>query len=122
MPCSAASVAEVPFPAYAVKVGWRAAGACTDELGGRETGTVFYAPSSRRVPSRVAYSIVSADPLVWPEGARRTIRDGTRLRYVRRGATTVVTWLRSGHTCVLTATGVPRAELLELAAWDGRRG
>ena len=30
-----------------------------------------------------------------------------------------VTWLRGGHTCVLTGSGVSEDELLELAAWQG---
>jgi hypothetical protein len=111
----AASVAGVAFPAYPARLGWRASGARTDALDGRETSTVFYTRGGRQV----AYSIVSAEGLAWPEGAHRTVRDGTPLRSLRRGGTTIVTWLRSGHTCVLTATDTPRGELLELAAWDG---
>ena len=112
----AASVAGVPFPAYGPKLGWHASGARADELHGRDTRTVFYAHGRRRV----AYSIVSADALAWPAGARRTVLDGIALRYLRRHGQTIVTWLRAGHTCVLTATDVPRAELLELAVWDGK--
>ena len=33
---------------------------------------------------------------------------------------TVVTWERGGHTCVLSAEGVPADELLELAGWKGK--
>ena len=37
----------------------------------------------------------------------------------RDGDRTVVTWLRDGHTCVLSGSGVPRRTMLELAAWKG---
>ncbi len=112
----AASVAGVSFPAYGAKLGWHASGARADDVDSRATRTVFYAHGRRRA----AYSIVSADPLAWPAGARRTVLAGIELRYLRRHGRTIVTWLRAGHTCVLTATGVPRAELFELAVWDGK--
>jgi hypothetical protein len=32
----------------------------------------------------------------------------------------VVTWQRLGHTCVLSATDVPRGELVKLAAWKAK--
>ena len=111
----AASVSGVPFPNYGAKLGWRASGTRTDELDGRETRTVYYARGDRRI----AYSIVSGNQLAWPPKARRAVRDDTKLRYLRRGGRTVVTWRRRGHTCVLSGAGVSREELLKLAAWDG---
>jgi hypothetical protein len=41
----------------------------------------------------------------------RTFRDDGR---------TVVTWERDGHTCVLSSTEAPSAELLALADWRGK--
>jgi hypothetical protein len=29
----------------------------------------------------------------------------------------VVTWRKGGHTCILSGSGVPRAELAKLAGW-----
>lgn len=109
----AASVAGVPFPDYAVRFGWRASGTRADELAGRATQTVYYDLRDRRI----AYTIVSGAALQWPAGARRTVRDGVTLRFVERDAETIVTWLRDGHTCVLSGDSVARGELLELAAW-----
>jgi hypothetical protein len=112
----AASVAGVPFPDYRAMFGWRASGARADDLDGRATRTVFYDREGRRI----AYTIVSGAKLDWPANAPRTSREGVQLRYLRSGATNVVTWLRGDHTCVLSGTGVARGELLELAAWKGK--
>ena len=49
----------VPFPDYAEKFGWRATGQRADEQDGRTIRTVFYEKGGRRL----AYSIVSGDPL-----------------------------------------------------------
>ena len=46
-------------------------------------------------------------------------RDGTRLQLFSVGGRTAVTWLRRGHTCVLSGAGVPGRVLLRLAAWRG---
>jgi anti-sigma factor RsiW len=110
-----AAIAGVPFPNYAARLGWHATGTHADELDGRKTRTVFYA----RGDQRIAYSIVAGNPLAWPANARRTRRDGTELRHLRRGGQTIVTWLRAGHTCVLSGARLSRDELLELAAWNG---
>src|SRR5918999_533880 len=93
-----AAIAGVPFPNYPARLGWHATGTHADELDGRKTRTVFYA----RGDQRIAYSIVAGNPLAWPANARRTRRDGTELRHLRRGGQTIVTWLRAGHTCVLS--------------------
>lgn len=110
-----AAIAGVPFPNYAARLGWHATGTRADELGGRQTRTVFYARGDRRI----AYSIVAGHALAWPANARRTRRDGTELRHLRRGEQIIVTWLRAGHTCVLSGARLSRDELLELAAWNG---
>ena len=69
---------------------------------------------------RIAYTIVAGDQLAWPPGADRTEVEGTKLRTFKDGDRTVVTWRRNGRTCVLSATNVPRDQLLELAAWKGQ--
>ena len=109
-------VDDVRFPNYEGKFGWEAVGTRTDEFGGREAKTVFY----RREGRRVAYTIVEGEQLAWPPGADRTEREGTELRVFEDGDRSVVTWRRKGRTCVLSATNVPRDQLVELAAWKGQ--
>jgi hypothetical protein len=107
---------DVRFPNYEGKFGWEAVGTRTDEIGGRETKTVFY----RREGRRIAYTIVEGEQLAWPPGSDKTEREGTKLRTFKDGDRTVVTWRRQGRTCVLSATNVPEDQLLELAAWKGQ--
>jgi hypothetical protein len=106
----------VRFPNYAGKFGWEAAGMRTDELDGRLTRTVFY----RRDGRDVAYTIVAGDALPWPDDAARAEREGIELRSFTQDGRTVVTWLRQGHTCVLSGEGVDARTLIELAAWKGQ--
>ena len=109
-------VEDVRFPNYEGKLGWEAEGTRTDEIGGRDTRTVFY----RREGRRVAYTIVAGERLAWPPGADRTEVEGTPMRVFEEDGRTVVTWRRKGRTCVISATDVPRDQLLELAAWKGQ--
>ncbi|MFL5888462.1 MAG: hypothetical protein ACJ76M_05185 [Solirubrobacteraceae bacterium] len=106
----------VHFPNYEAKFGWEAEGTRNDDIGGRDTGTVFY----RREGRRIAYSIVSGDQLAWPPGSDRTEVDGIKMRTFTEDGRTTVTWRRNGRTCVLSATNVPVDQLLELAAWKGK--
>jgi anti-sigma factor RsiW len=109
-------VDDVRFPNYEGKFGWEAEGTRADEIGGRDTRTVFY----RREGRRVAYTIVEGEQLAWPPGADKTEQEGTELRVFEDGDRTAVTWRRKGRTCVLSATNVPTDQLLELAAWKGQ--
>jgi hypothetical protein len=109
-------VGDVAFPNYAGKFGWRARGTRTDEIGDRATRTVFYAKGGRRI----AYTVVSGEALERPGDARKLSREGTPLWAYRHDGRAIVTWRRRGQTCVLSATGVTRGELLELAAWKGK--
>ena len=109
-------VETVRFPNYAGKFGWRAEGARADELGGRDTRTVTYAREGRSM----AYTIVAGEALPWPEDAARTTVEGVDLASFEQDGRTVVTWRRDGRTCVLSASDVPREELLALAAWKGQ--
>jgi anti-sigma factor RsiW len=109
-------VETVRFPNYAEKFGWQAEGTRADEFDGRDTRTVLY----DRDGSRIAYTIVAGEALDWPEDAARTTREGVDLASFTEGGRTVVTWRRDGRTCVLSGEGVPRDQLLELAAWKGQ--
>jgi hypothetical protein len=104
------------FPDWAREFGWRASGRRVDEIDGRRAVTVFYEKEGRRI----AYTIVSGEALDWPEDARRALREGVDLRRLRSGDLTVVTWLRDGHTCVLSGEGTEADTLLDLAAWKGQ--
>jgi hypothetical protein len=52
-------------------------------------------------------------------GARAILQAGTQLHSASLGDRQVVTWLRRGHTCVLSGTGVPAGELTALGSWRG---
>jgi anti-sigma factor RsiW len=110
-------VAGLPFPYWEDHFAWRATGARSDRLDGRDAATVFY----RRDGESVAYTIVSGGSLPAAAGARTLVRAGTVLAvYPPTRGVRVVTWLRRGHTCVLSGRNVPLDALLKLAAWRGR--
>ena len=109
--------AGVPFPYWEDRFGWHATGTRTDRLDGRLLTTVFY----RRGAERIAYTIVSGNALPPVTAARTTVRGGTLLAGSMSGGRPVVTWLRRGHTCVLSGgRGVSLGALLQLAGWRSR--
>jgi anti-sigma factor RsiW len=108
------NVGEVYFPDWTARFGWRAVGARTDRLGGRQAVTVYYAWHGKRV----AYTIVAAPPLAEP-AAQRTVLNGVELRTLSVNGQRVVTWRESGDTCVLSGSGVSVSRLQKLAAWSG---
>jgi hypothetical protein len=112
----ARSVGGVPFPNWQEKFGWEASGVRTDTLGGRRTTTVFYLKEGHRL----GYTIVDGASLRAPKDATLVERAGTELRTFSLHGRLVVTWLRGGRTCVLSASGVARGVLLKLAAWNGK--
>jgi hypothetical protein len=80
-------------------------------LGGRTAVTVYYAGKGKRV----AYTILSAPALRSPTTG--TLRlDGIRFQGLASGGRLIVTWRRTGHTCILSGSGVSTAELARLAA------
>jgi len=103
----------LPFPDWAEKFGWRAAGRRVDEVGGRRAVTVFYEKEGRRI----GYTILSGDALDVPGRARPAMRERLRLHSLKDDGRLVVTWRRDGRTCVLSGAGVERDVLLDLAAW-----
>lgn len=90
------------FPSYGK---YAAVGARTDVVEGRTMRTVFYAHEGRTV----AYTIVDG-PALDSDGRLRTLSG--------RGGRSAITWTNSGHTCVISGTGVDTSVLRELAAWD----
>lgn len=105
----------VPFPAWLGKFGWRSAGVRVDKLEGREATTVFYEKKGKRI----GYTILGGGHIPVPEGADEARRQGVELHALTLDGREVVTWLRRGHTCVLSGAGVDRDVLLKLAAWKG---
>ncbi len=110
-----ASAQGLAFPNWAREFGWRAAGARTGELGDRTATTVYYEKDGQTI----GYSIVSGEPLAPPPGGESTTLDGVEFTVARDGGQTTVTWLRDGHSCVLSGSGVDARTLVELAAWKG---
>jgi hypothetical protein len=101
------------FPNWSRSLGWRAAGRRSDLLAGRPAATVYYDWRGRRV----AYTIVGLPALAEP-AAPITHLAGYALRTLTVNGRTVVTWRRAGHTCVLSAAGVPAAVMRQLAVWS----
>jgi hypothetical protein len=105
----------IPFPYYERTVGWNTAGSRTDTLGGRRVVTVFY--TAARGGTRVGYAIVSGAPL--PATAGNTVDlNGTRFTMAQVGSAHLITFLRSGHSCVIAGRQVGYPTLLKLATDD----
>jgi hypothetical protein len=104
----------LPFPYYEDTVGWKTDGSRTDTIGGRRIVTVFYTLTGH---GRVGYAIVSGRPLRVTAGTN-VDRDGTRFTIGRVGSADLVTFLRSGHTCVIAGRRVGYRTLLKLATDD----
>jgi hypothetical protein len=110
----ASELGGVRYPYWQDTFGWETSGTRTDRVDGRPTMTVYYADRARVT---VGYTIVAGSPL--PEPARAGVEQagGTRYLGLQGGGRTIVTWRRAGHTCVISATGVPLPTLLRLAEW-----
>jgi hypothetical protein len=114
------SVDSIAYPYWQDRLGWRATGARTDTVGGRQVTTVFYAPDrgAGAATGRVGYAIVAGDALPMPAGGKTIDAHGIRFRTLRSENATVLTWRRAGHTCILVARGVSTATLVRLASWQ----
>jgi hypothetical protein len=112
----AEQVQGIAFPNWS-RLGWRAAGWRRDRLAGRLALTVYYVNGGRRI----AYTILDAPALRWPQAPATTYRS-TRFETLKMSDRLVVTWRRAGHTCILSGAGVSRAGLLVLAAWRPHGG
>ena len=105
----------VAFPNWEAKFGWRAVGKRVDDLDGRTATTVYY----RKGANRIAYTIVSGRALGDPDNFAQFTLNGVELKVFSTGNPKDVTWLRQGHSCVMTGKGVTTAKMLELASWKG---
>jgi hypothetical protein len=112
----ALTAAGIPFPAWGAKAGWTANGARSDMVDGRKITTVYYLG---RHGDRIGYAITSGAPLSGVHGSSTT-RYGVRFTLQQSGPARVITWVRSGHTCVIAGRSVSYATLLALATADER--
>lgn len=104
----------VRYPYLEGAFGWLTTGARTDRLDGRPTMTVYYSGPGQ---ASAGYTIVGGPALPEPSGARVLESRGTRYLTLTRAGRSIVTWRRAGHTCVMSATGVPLPTLVRLAQW-----
>jgi hypothetical protein len=110
----ALSAAGIPFPAWGPQKGWTADGARTDTVEGRRITTVFY---KGRNGGRIGYAITNGAPLTGVHG-QTVSHDGVRFTLQRSDGASVISWVRSGHTCVIAGRSVSDAALLHLAMAD----
>ena len=108
------TAAGIPFPYWGRSVRWNAVGARADRVSGREIMTVFYASQSG---TRVGYAIVGGAALP-VHGGTPVWRHGVPFTLLNLGGARLVTWLRSGHTCVIAGRSVSDRTLLALASDD----
>lgn len=112
------SVEGIAYPYWQDSFGWRAAGARTDRLDGRAITTVFYTPvNAADGRPQIGYAIVAGRALSIPHGSAVEAR-GVRFHLLSSSGSTIVTWRRAGHTCILVSRGVSAATLVRLAAWE----
>ena len=111
----AAEAEGLAYPNWSGEFGWKAAGERADRVGDRDATTVYY----EKEGDRIGYTIVSGDSLGRPPDAATTTVEGVEFAVARDGERTIVTWLRGGHSCVLSGEDVDRSTLVELAAWRG---
>jgi hypothetical protein len=107
------SAAGISFPDWGSSFGFEAVGSRRDHLGDRLATTVYYA----RGDQQIAYTIMSGPPVPAGAATRQSVWQGTRLGSFLTQGRVVVTWLRNGHTCVLSGPDTPMAVLARLAAW-----
>jgi len=113
----AAAVDGVAFPYWEDHFGWRSTGARSGRLGGRAVTTVFYENGGRRL----GYAIVAGTPAPRLSGGVVAWRAGVPYRLISNGEAHMISWLRDGHLCVVSARGVDSATLLRLASWADSR-
>jgi hypothetical protein len=107
------SAAGISFPDWGPNFGFEAVGVRRDRLGGRLATTVFYAHGDQQI----AYTIMSGPPVPAGASLHESEWDGIWIGSFLSHGRVVVTWLRNGHTCVLSGAGTPAALLARLASY-----
>jgi hypothetical protein len=109
-----ASVDGVSFPYWEDQLRWHSTGRRSDRIAGRSITTVFYVDPRGR---QVGYAIVSGLPAPHQPAGATAWRAHVPYRLLNVNGNSVVSWLRSGHLCVLSGRSVDAATLLRLASW-----
>ncbi len=112
-----AAVDGVRFPYWGGRFGWHGTGTRSDRVAGRAVTTVFYSDARGR---RIGYAILAGTPAPRIDGGVVARRGGVPYRLQSEHGTSVVTWVRDGHLCVVSGHGVSGATLLRLASWSDR--
>jgi hypothetical protein len=112
-----AAVEGVKFPYWGERFGWHSTGTRSDQIDGRTVTTVFYSNSSGQ---RIGYAILAGSTAPRIDGGVVSWRGGVPYRLQSENGTSVVTWVRDGHLCVVSGHGVSAATLLRLASWSDR--
>ncbi len=107
--------AGIAFPDWSYRFGLTAAGVRRDSLDGRLATTVFYGTGGERI----AYTIVSGSPLRAGTATSHAVWNGVTLRSFSTHGRAVVTWVRDGHTCVLSGSDALLKPMMRLAIWKG---
>lgn len=107
--------AGLPFPYWDDRFGLTAVGVRHDRFDGRPATTVFY----RSGRQRVAYTIVSGPPLAFGARTHRSVWNGIAVWTLEAHGMRVATWLRHGHSCVLSGRHVSFLMLDSLGSWRG---
>jgi hypothetical protein len=107
----ARSFVGVTYPNWSVKFGWFALGRRGDELGGRKTNTTFY----RHTHHRIGYTVISGRAIQPPADAEVVTVKGLELHRFRLGEQDAVSFVRNGHTCVLSGKVHHASTLVKLA-------
>lgn len=110
--------AGLPYPYWADRFHYRAIGVRRDRLAGRLATTVYYT----RAGHQLAYTILTGASIPAGAATHSTVQNGVPLRSFTAHGRLIVTWLRRGHSCILTATDTQLPVLLRLASWtsDGK--
>lgn len=103
------TAAGIPVPNWG-PAGFRPTGARVDTVAGRTIMTVFYADPHG---NRVGYAIVGGAPIAVKGGMAQEI-GGVQYNFLTVGRAHLVTWVQSGHTCVVAGRTVSPGVLLRL--------
>lgn len=107
--------AGISFPDWSYQFGLKAAGVRHDALDGRLATTVFYVGGE----GRIAYTIVSGTPLRAGTLTTNAVWNGVQLHSFSTSTRGVVTWVRDGHTCVVSGPRSLLRAMMGLASWNG---
>jgi hypothetical protein len=103
------TAAGIPFPNWG-PAGWKPSGARVDKVAGRTIMTVFYTDPNG---SKVGYAIVGGAPVKVSGGTTQNV-GGVEYTFLTIGSAHLVTWVQSGHTCVVAGRDVSHQTLKNL--------